>query len=98
MSADDTPAEAALRAEVRDRWTVARTTLGAERMMIGSMNVAHHVADVIAVARTSGRSGDAVVRQDLVDLYVRAACPVTPGRPEPGRGGPWLPATRRTGT
>jgi alkylation response protein AidB-like acyl-CoA dehydrogenase len=58
--------------EVDEGWTVARTTLGAERMMIGSMNVSDHVADVIAVARASGRSGDALLRQDLVDLHVQA--------------------------
>ena len=58
--------------DVGEGWTVARTTLGAERMMIGSMNVADHVADVMAVARASGRSADPVLRQDLVDLHVRA--------------------------
>jgi alkylation response protein AidB-like acyl-CoA dehydrogenase len=57
--------------DVGDGWSIARTTLGAERMMIGSMNVADHVAAVIAVARTLGRADDALVRQELVDLYVR---------------------------
>jgi alkylation response protein AidB-like acyl-CoA dehydrogenase len=54
-----------------DGWSIARTTLGAERMMIGSMDVADHIDDVIALARSSGRAADAVVRQELVDLYVR---------------------------
>ncbi len=56
---------------VGDGWTVARTTLGAERMMIGSMNVADHVAEVVAAARRSGRAGDPAVRQHLADLHVR---------------------------
>jgi alkylation response protein AidB-like acyl-CoA dehydrogenase len=57
--------------EPGDGWTVARTTLGAERMMIGSMDVTDHVGDVIAAARRAGRAGDPVLRQDLVDLHVR---------------------------
>ena len=57
--------------EVGDGWTVARTTLGAERMMIGSMDVGDHVAEVIRHAQRSGRSGDALLRQDLIDLHVR---------------------------
>ncbi len=57
--------------EVGDGWTVARTTLGAERMMIGSMDVADHIADLVAVARTSGRTGDPLLRQDLVDVHIR---------------------------
>ncbi len=54
-----------------DGWSIARTTLGAERMMIGSMDVSDHIDDVIGLARASGRAGDAVLRQELVDLYVR---------------------------
>ena len=57
--------------EVGDGWTVARTTLGAERMMIGSMDVGDHVADVIRQAQVAGRADDALLRQDLVDLHVR---------------------------
>ncbi|MBN2624129.1 MAG: acyl-CoA dehydrogenase family protein [Acidimicrobiales bacterium] len=57
--------------EVGDGWTVARTTLGAERMMIGSMNVADHVAELIAVARKAGRADDPLLRQDLVDVHIR---------------------------
>jgi alkylation response protein AidB-like acyl-CoA dehydrogenase len=57
--------------EVDDGWTIARTTLGAERMMIGSMDVGDHVADVIRHARAAGRAGDPLLRQDLVDLHVR---------------------------
>ncbi len=57
--------------DVGDGWSIARTTLGAERAMIGSMNVADHIADVIAVARKSGRADDAAIRQELADLYIR---------------------------
>ena len=57
--------------EVGDGWSVARVTLGAERAMIGSMNVGDHVDTVLDVARKTGRAADPVVRQHLVDLYVR---------------------------
>lgn len=57
--------------EAGDGWSVARTTLGAERMMIGSMNVSDHVAEVVAAARRSGRSSDPALRQHLADLHVR---------------------------
>jgi alkylation response protein AidB-like acyl-CoA dehydrogenase len=57
--------------EVGEGWTVARTTLGAERMMIGSMNVADHITDLIAAARRDGRTPDAQLRQDLADVYIR---------------------------
>ena len=57
--------------EVGDGWTVARTTLGAERMMIGSMDVADHVADLIASAQKAGRTSDHTLRQDLVDVHIR---------------------------
>jgi alkylation response protein AidB-like acyl-CoA dehydrogenase len=57
--------------EVGDGWTVARTTLGAERMMIGGMDVAGHVAELIAAARRSGRADDPALRQDLADMHIR---------------------------
>jgi alkylation response protein AidB-like acyl-CoA dehydrogenase len=57
--------------EVGEGWTVARTTLGAERMMIGSMNVSDHITDLIAAARRDGRTPDAQLRQDLADVYIR---------------------------
>ena len=59
--------------EVGDGWTVARTTLGAERMMIGSMDVSDHVDAVFAAARASGRGRDPAVRQDLAALHIRGA-------------------------
>jgi alkylation response protein AidB-like acyl-CoA dehydrogenase len=57
--------------EVGDGWTVARTTLGAERMMIGGMDVAGQVAELIAAARRSGRAADPALRQDLADIHIR---------------------------
>jgi alkylation response protein AidB-like acyl-CoA dehydrogenase len=57
--------------EVGDGWTVARTTLGAERMMIGGMDVTGHVAELIAAARRSGRADDPALRQDLADIHIR---------------------------
>ncbi len=54
-------------------WKVARTTLGAERAMIGSIRVDDRVDRLIAAARSAGRTHDPVLRQQLVDAYVRAA-------------------------
>ena len=57
--------------EVDDGWSVARVTLGAERAMIGSMNVSDHVEALVAAARKAGRTDDPMLRQDLIDVYVR---------------------------
>ena len=57
--------------EVDDGWSVARVTLGAERAMIGSMNVSDHVDALVAAARKAGRTDDPMLRQDLIDVYVR---------------------------
>ena len=57
--------------EVGEGWSVARVTLGAERAMIGSMNVGDHIAALVDAARASGRSGDPTLRQDLADVYIR---------------------------
>jgi alkylation response protein AidB-like acyl-CoA dehydrogenase len=57
--------------DVGDGWSVARVTLGAERAMIGSMNVGDRVDALIEVARKTGRAADPVLRQRIVDLYVR---------------------------
>jgi alkylation response protein AidB-like acyl-CoA dehydrogenase len=54
-------------------WKVARTTLGAERAMIGSIRVDDRVDRLIAAARAAGRNHDPVLRQQLVDVYMRAA-------------------------
>ena len=57
--------------EVGEGWSVARVTLGAERAMIGSMNVGDHIAALVDAARASGRSDDPMLRQDLADVYIR---------------------------
>jgi alkylation response protein AidB-like acyl-CoA dehydrogenase len=54
-------------------WKVARTTLGAERAMIGSIRVDDRVDRLIAAAQAAGTSGDPVLRQELADAYIRAA-------------------------
>ena len=72
------PADAVV-GEVGHGWAVARTTLGAERLMIGSVAVLDRVTDLIAAAHAgpaagaSGRVGDPVLRQSLADAYVRAS-------------------------
>lgn len=53
-------------------WKVARTTLSAERVMIGSIRVDDRVDRLIAAAHAAGRSGDPVLRQALADLWIRA--------------------------
>jgi alkylation response protein AidB-like acyl-CoA dehydrogenase len=58
---------------VGEGWKVARTTLGAERAMIGSIRVDDRVERLIAAARAAGRNHEPVLRQQLVDVYVRAA-------------------------
>jgi alkylation response protein AidB-like acyl-CoA dehydrogenase len=71
------PADAVV-GEVGQGWAVARTTLGAERLMIGSVAVLERVTDLIAAAHAgpaarAGRVGDPVLRQALADAYVRAS-------------------------
>jgi alkylation response protein AidB-like acyl-CoA dehydrogenase len=53
-------------------WKVARTTLGAERAMIGTIRVDDRVERLIEVARASGRLDEPVLRQRLVDAFIRA--------------------------
>ena len=62
--------------EVGEGWTVARTTLSAERVMIGSISVADRVQTLIDVAQASacdGRVHDPVLRQSLAHAWTRAA-------------------------
>ncbi|MDX3240587.1 acyl-CoA dehydrogenase family protein [Streptomyces sp. ME18-1-4] len=56
-------------------WEVATTTLAFERTASGAGNrrKGGTFADVLALARSLGRTEDALVRQRLADLYVRAA-------------------------
>ncbi|CAM5692286.1 acyl-CoA dehydrogenase family protein [Streptomyces griseorubiginosus] len=56
-------------------WEVATTTLAFERTASGSGNrrKGGTFSDVLALARSLGRTGDPLARQLLADLYVRAA-------------------------
>ncbi len=58
---------------VGEGWKVARTTLGAERAMIGSIRVDDRVDRLIAAAKASGANVDPVLRQELVDVWIRAS-------------------------
>ncbi|MGY1616069.1 acyl-CoA dehydrogenase family protein [Geodermatophilus sp. SYSU D00691] len=60
---------------VGEGWRVATATLSFERTASGSgtRRKGGTFADVLAVARSRGRTGDPVVRQALADLYVRTA-------------------------
>jgi alkylation response protein AidB-like acyl-CoA dehydrogenase len=54
-------------------WKVARTTLGAERVMIGSIRADDRVDRLIAAAQATGRNHEPVLRQRLADVWIRAA-------------------------
>ncbi|MEV1067423.1 acyl-CoA dehydrogenase family protein [Streptomyces sp. NPDC050263] len=56
-------------------WEVATTTLAFERTASGSGNrrKGGTFTDVLALARSLGRTSDPLVRQRLADLYIRAA-------------------------
>ncbi|MEW2398217.1 acyl-CoA dehydrogenase family protein [Streptomyces sp. NPDC046862] len=56
-------------------WEVATTTLALERTASGSANrrKGGTFPDVLALARSLGRTQDPLVRQRLADLYIRAA-------------------------
>jgi alkylation response protein AidB-like acyl-CoA dehydrogenase len=62
--------------DVDQGWSVAITTLMNERVAIGSGGGGGgqraSVNDLIELARGRGRSGDAIVRQRLADLYIRS--------------------------
>jgi alkylation response protein AidB-like acyl-CoA dehydrogenase len=58
--------------EVGQGWPVARTTLGAERMMIGSINVHDRVEHLLSEVVAGGRGGDAVLRQELVRAWIHS--------------------------
>jgi alkylation response protein AidB-like acyl-CoA dehydrogenase len=66
------PADAVV-GEVGEGWTVARTTLGSERAMIGSMNALDRFRPVIERARKSGRTEDPVLRDQLVQTWILAS-------------------------
>jgi alkylation response protein AidB-like acyl-CoA dehydrogenase len=56
--------------EVNGGWGVAQTTLGAERVLIGSGG-AVGFRDLARLARERQRTGDRVLRQRLADAYIR---------------------------
>jgi alkylation response protein AidB-like acyl-CoA dehydrogenase len=53
-------------------WPVARTTLGAERVLIAAIRVDDRVEALVEQARRSGRLTEPSVRGALADAYVRA--------------------------
>jgi alkylation response protein AidB-like acyl-CoA dehydrogenase len=59
--------------EVGGGWSVARTTLAAERVMIGSIDVLDRVHSLIDAAQVMGRLHDEVLRQQLADAWIRAS-------------------------
>ncbi len=65
------PAENVL-GDVGEGWKVARATLGAERMMIGSISMADRLDRIIDRARTTGRLDDPVTRDRMVDAWIRS--------------------------
>ncbi|WP_436794501.1 acyl-CoA dehydrogenase family protein [Actinospongicola halichondriae] len=58
--------------EVGEGWAVARATLGAERMMIGSISMSDRLQRIIDQARSSGRLESPVTRDRLVDAWIRS--------------------------
>ena len=65
------PADAVV-GEIGEGWKVARTTLGAERAAIGSMDLDKRVAAVIAGARRHHGTLGPVLRHQLTDAWIRA--------------------------
>lgn len=57
---------------VGEGWAVARATLGAERMMIGSISMSDRLDRIIAQARTSGLLESPVTRDRMVDAWIRS--------------------------
>jgi alkylation response protein AidB-like acyl-CoA dehydrogenase len=59
--------------DVGEGWTVARTTLGSERAMIGSMNAVDRADALIERARKGGRTDEPVLRDRLVQGWILAS-------------------------
>jgi alkylation response protein AidB-like acyl-CoA dehydrogenase len=57
--------------EVHGGWAVARTTLASEAGMIGGAGLSSTFESVLGLARECGRCDEPVIRQRLVDVYVR---------------------------
>ena len=58
--------------EIGEGWKIARATLGAERMMIGSISMADRLDRIIDRARANGRLGDPVTRDRVADAWIRS--------------------------
>jgi alkylation response protein AidB-like acyl-CoA dehydrogenase len=63
------PADAVV-GEVGEGWVVARTTLGSERAMIGSMNAGDRALQLISRAQKAGRADDPVLRDELAQAWI----------------------------
>ena len=57
--------------EVNGGWAVAHTTMGYERALIGGTGPSIPIAQVLDLARRSGRSSDPLVRRQIADFYTR---------------------------
>ncbi len=57
--------------EVNGGWAAARTTLASEAGMIGGAGQTSNFDAVLELARSCGRTGEAMVRQELADIYTR---------------------------
>ena len=66
------PADAVV-GELGEGWPVARTTLGSERAMIGSMNALDRLGSVIERARKAGRADEPVLRDQLMQAWILAS-------------------------
>ncbi len=64
------PGDAVL-GEVGSGWAVAGTTLANERGLIAGGNRSSDAAALVELARTSGCAGDPVLRQALMDVWIR---------------------------
>jgi len=58
--------------DVGDGWTVARTTLGAERTMIGSVSTHDRVEALVSHLRETARMDDPVIRDAVVRAWIRS--------------------------
>lgn len=58
--------------DVGDGWTVARATLGAERMGIGTISMADRLERILVHARANGRLASPVVRDRAIDTWINS--------------------------
>jgi alkylation response protein AidB-like acyl-CoA dehydrogenase len=57
--------------EIDDGWTVAHTTMGYERALIGGVGQGISVAQVLDLVRRCDKTTDPLVRQRIADFYTR---------------------------